>query len=491
MTPSKYEALHEPGWEGFFRKSVFVTIGQLSVGLLFVVYVFAARALGDAAFGQFMLGMAIAHVLFTPPAWGAARYSAIMAARDPDRTAEIVATYLGFTLPIAVLYFPVLAGVASLIGKDPTVVQVGLLLGVDQLARVVGNYFRHLFRVHDAYPMEVATSFVERGAIVVAATVVLLVRPDPVILAAAFAAGRVAGALVTIILFQRRIAPVRVRFDMAAIRRLAVGGTPVALRQGVSYLTFRVDLLFLGALRSAQEVGWYGSVYTVMDGAIMLPQSVNGSLGPTISANFGKGDLDTVRRLYRRGLKYLIIAGLFLASVLAVLAHPFVVLVYGGDYAPAVPALVLLALSMPFVFVRSNSMEVLDNVDLRDASVKIFVMGLVINVVLNTLLVPRYGHVGAAGATLVTEATLALGMGLVLAREGYRAGILSLLRAPVLAIAPAAALMWSLREVAVLAGLAGACTYLVGLFVTGAWDEKDFQLFRGIGARLRGRRDGS
>lgn len=491
MTPSRHEALHDPGPDGFFRKSVFVTIGQLSVALLFVVYVFAARALGDTAFGQFMLGLAIASMLFMIPAWGAARYSAITAAREPDRTADIVATYLGFTLPVSALYFPVLAWVASLIGNDATVVHVALLLGVDQLARAVGNCFRFIFRVHDAYPLEALTSFTERGAIVILAAVVLLIRPDPVILAAAFAAGRLAGALVTITLFQRRIAPVRVRFDLAAIRRLAVGGTPLALRQGVGSLTFRVDLLFLGALRSAREVGWYGSVYTVMDGAIMLPQSVNGSLGPTISANFGKGDLETVRRLYHRGLKYLVIVGLFLGAALAVLAHPFVVLVYGGEYAPAVPALVLLALSIPFVFVRTNTTEVLDNVDLRATSLRIFAVGLAINVVLNMLLVPRYGHVGAAGATLVTEAALAIGMGASLAREGYRVGILSLLRAPVLAIAPAAGLMWPMREVPVLAGLAGALTYLAVLDLAGAWDEKDLQLFSGIGARLRGKRDGS
>jgi O-antigen/teichoic acid export membrane protein len=487
LTPSKDKALHEPGLEGFFRKSVFVTIGQLSVALLFVVYVFAARALGDAAFGQFMLGLAIASVLFMLPAWGVARYSAIMAARDPERTGEIVATYLGFTLPTAALYFPLLAWVAQLIGGDTTVVHVALFLGVDQLARSVGNCFRFVFRVHDAYPLEALTSFVERGAVVAAAMLVLLIRPDPVSLAAAFAAGRLAGALVTIVLFQRRIAPVRVRFDLAAIRRLAVGGTPVALRQGVGHLTFRVDLLFLGALRGAREVGWYGSVYTVMDGAVMLPHTVNGSLGPTISANFGRGDLETVRRLYHRGLKYLIILGLFLGAVLAVLAGPFVALVYGGEYAPAVPALVLLALSIPFVFVRSNTTEVLDNVDLRGMSLKVFALGLVINVVLNTLLVPSYGHVGAAGATLMTEVALAVGMGAGLARAGYRVGVRSLLRAPVLAIVPATGIMWALQGLPVLAALTGAVTYVAALTVAGAWDEKDVRLFRGVGDRLRGR----
>lgn len=461
-------------------------MGQGSVGLLFIVYIFAARLLGDTAFGEFSLGMAIAAVLFILPSWGSSKYSSIIAARDPDRTEEIVATYLGLTLPLVVFYFP-LVGVASLlITGNPTVVAVALLLGLDELVRELGNGLRLLFRVHDEYPLETLTSFAERGGIVVTASLALLLAPHPVILAGAFASGRAVGSIVTAVYFRRRIGRIGIHFHLPDLRRLFIEGTPLALRRGIGMLTFRVDMLFLGAMRSSREVGWYGSIYTIMDGAVMFPQAVNGAFGPTISASYAEGNRNMVRRLYRRGLKYLVLIGLILGGGFALLSEPFVGLVFGREYLPAAPGLMILALAMPFVFVRSLTTEVLDNVDLRGASMKMFGVALLLNVVLNILLVPRFGFLGAASSTLATEACLATTMILALKGAGYEARLFAQIRGPVLAILPAATVMYLLRHSPILAAATGLPVYLVALTVFGTWDQKDRELFRTVIGRIRG-----
>jgi O-antigen/teichoic acid export membrane protein len=107
-------------------------------------------------------------------------------------------------------------------------------------------------------------------------------------------------------------------------------------------------------------------------------------------------------------------------------------------------------------------------------------------VVLNIILVPRYGYLGAAASTVVTEAILMGGMMWALSQAGYASRFLHYLRAPALAIAAPLSLMWVLAGTPVLAGLAAAVTYFLGLTLFGAWDDKDRSLVANILSRRKG-----
>jgi O-antigen/teichoic acid export membrane protein len=84
-------------------------------------------------------------------------------------------------------------------------------------------------------------------------------------------------------------------------------------------------------------------------------------------------------------------------------AEPIISLLFGPAYAPAVPALQILAWAMALIILRDTYRQAFNAVrrprlDLRCAGISV---GL--NVVLNVLLIPRYGMRGAAVATLVSE----------------------------------------------------------------------------------------
>lgn len=483
------DRLRDPGHTRLFGNSLAVAGGQASVALLFLVYILAARMLGAAGFGDFSLGLTIATVFIALPAWGTNRYASILAARDPERTTEILSSSLGLMIPLALAYLPIVWLTSALVTSRPAVVGVALLLGVDLLAREYANLLRLLLRVHSGFWVDMTSVLAERAFMVAAASAVLFLEPSPVLLAGAFAGGRAAGAAVTTVLFGRRVKRGFLpHFEPGALLGLWRGGTPIALRRWIGSLSFRVDTLFLGAMRSASEVGWYGTVYTLMDGVLMLPSVVTGSLGPTLSANFGEGRHDVVNRLYHRGLKYLLTVGIFIAAVFVSLADFVVDFLYGSEYAPAAVALRVLSASVVFIFVRRHATEILDNVDLRSATAWIFVLGLMANVVLNFVLIPRFGYVGAAAATAVTEGYLMAAMVWTLHRADYSADFVRTLRAPAFAIVLPVAIMWRFAGSPIIACVSGGIVYVAGLTLLGAWDEKDMSLLEGVAARLRPRK---
>lgn len=484
MSSPGRDRLRDPGHARLFRNSLLVAGGQGSVLLLFVTYILAARALGAAGYGDFTLGLTIALLLMALPAWGTARYTSILAARDPDRTVEILSGSVGLILTLGAVYLPLVWLTATLVSPRQAVVQVALILGVDFITRELSILLRVLLRVHDAFATEMTTVYAERTLMFVAALAVLVAAPGPVPLAVALTAGRMGGTAVTTVLFVRRVGSFMPSFELRALRKLWRGGTPIAVRRAIGSLSFRVDTVFLGVMRSATEVGLYGTVFTLMDGVLMLPTVITGSMGPTLSANFAQGRQEMVGRLYRRGLKYLILSGLFLAAVFAVLADPIVEALYGTEYARSAAALRILAISVVFVFVRRQATEVLDNVDLRSATAWIFAAGLAVNVILNFLLIPPFGYLGAAAATVVTEGYLMGAMLWALHRASYRSAWLRSFGAPALAVTVGAVPMWLLRQHPFVAVAASAAVYLGGLTALRTWDDKDRLILKGVAAKV-------
>lgn len=470
-----------------FRNSLVLALGKAGVLLTFALFIFAARVLGDERFGHFTLGLTVAAVLFTLPNWGTNRYSAIVAARRPEDTESIVALNLGLTSVLAVLYLPLTFAGAHVISGEPAVVRTAMLIAVSLLVRNLGQLLRLMFRVHDVYLLDVRSSVVEKASIAGAGAAALLVSPTPASLAVGFILGRTGGTLAAVVPFVRRIAPIGLRFGASKLWSLFRSGTPIAARNVLSWANLRVDMLVLGAMAPAAQVGWYGAVYRLIEGTQMLPSVVLGSLGPTLSASYGAGREDVVNRLYRRGYRYLLIAALFLAALFAVHGHGILVLVFGEEYGAGTASLRILGFAVAFVFMRQLAIEVMDNVDIRRATAIVFAGVLALNTGLNLLLVPRLGHVGAALATLGAEASLAAALFAVLRRQGYSAAPLRAGWRPLLAAAGGGGLMLLLSERPVLGTAAGAGLYLLALTALGTWDGKDRALAREMLGRTRDR----
>jgi len=104
--------------------------------------------------------------------------------------------------------------------------------------------------------------------------------------------------------------------------------------------------------------------------------------------------------------EYLSMASLPILAFTIVAARPIVTFLFGAEFAAAAPALPVLAgafVSISFGYLVGNMVVILElqRVFLRNAAV-----GLVINVVLNVVFIPRYGFQAAAWITLLTEATV-------------------------------------------------------------------------------------
>lgn len=174
----------------------------------------------------------------------------------------------------------------------------------------------------------------------------------------------------------------------------------------------KIDQVMLGTMGGAQVVGLYAAATKLSEIWYVLPTVAVTALFPTVVKT---RELD--EGLYYRRLERLfaLMAAMSLALALPVtlLAGPIITLLLGSGYEAAAPVLAIHIWAALFVFygVVQGAWDIAENLA-QLAFVRVL-CGALLNVALNLWLIPRYGAIGAAIATVIAQATAAVFMNLL------------------------------------------------------------------------------
>jgi O-antigen/teichoic acid export membrane protein len=166
----------------------------------------------------------------------------------------------------------------------------------------------------------------------------------------------------------------------------------------LAFVLLRSDMLMVQHISGNAEAGQYSIAVAMADSLYILPASVGLLLFPRLSAETD-GHLrrrETLRMLVQIGVAMAVIG-----MVAALLATPFVSILFGPRFIPAVQMFHILILAI----VAYGMNNILSNHMAADgmpwSAVWVWAVALAVNVVLNVIWIPGYGGRGAAFASLV------------------------------------------------------------------------------------------
>lgn len=168
---------------------------------------------------------------------------------------------------------------------------------------------------------------------------------------------------------------------------------------GLYLLNSRLDVIMLGSLHDARDAGIYTIASRLADLTSFVMATVNMVIAPRIAELYQRGELSVLQRMVRVSARGVFLASLPAALLLVVAAQPLLVCVYGPEYAEgALPLSILVCAQM--LVVGSGPLGLLLNMTGHEKSLTInMAISVAANATLNTLLIPRFGAVGAAIAT--------------------------------------------------------------------------------------------
>ncbi|MCX5885188.1 MAG: flippase [Proteobacteria bacterium] len=168
-----------------------------------------------------------------------------------------------------------------------------------------------------------------------------------------------------------------------------------------SFLIRWTDILMLGYFKTSLDVGIFGAADRVIPLVSLPLQSLNVIFSPMISELSGERDFSKLEGLFKVETKWAISLSFPIFLALSIFAHP-VMNIFGDAFTVGATVLIILsAAQMIRVSVGSTGPMLMmtghQNISL--ANTTIFAIA---NIILNYLLIPRYGIIGAAIASTIS-----------------------------------------------------------------------------------------
>jgi O-antigen/teichoic acid export membrane protein len=458
-------------------RAVNLAIGVAGIAIL-------ARALGTDGFGVWSTALAFVGIFGFLTNLGLAPVATQRMAAEPDSESEWLGALMGTVaiaslgaFIIAVATIPVLGD-----GDDGDIRLVTLILALSLLCAAPGA----LLAVFDSRVRPglriVLLTFNSLGWL---AAIVFLAFTDAGIVAFALA---FLGISVLTALLQwaatRRFANIALRAGRRRWKPLVRIALPIGLAGALVTVYYRIDSVLIFELKGAEEAGIYGAAYRFLDPIQFVPVSILAAVFPVMAAVYVH-DPERVRRLVQRAGDYLLVVALGVLGGTVALAQPIVDLLLGPGYERSATVLPILMLAFVFISMGYLSGYLTTIVGKQWRLAAIAAGGVVANVAFNLALIPPFGAVGAAWATVVTElAVNGLALWTVFRvlkfRPSFNRAIRALLAAAIMTAAVAAA-----AQIDLIAGLLVAGpVYLGALLALGATTRAELRDLIGRERRL-------
>jgi O-antigen/teichoic acid export membrane protein len=321
-------------------------------------------------------------------------------ASRPSDAAEILGHNLGLRLTLSVLMIPLLNLVSLLVYRQRSselilaIVILTIAVPFDALRATSLGYYVASIRTYYGSTITVIQQIIYVGG------VCITIYTGHGIIGCALSylvAASVSGVLAFLV--ARRELSFRPLFNSRQWRVVMRQSISLGAILVVNVLYLKADLLLLSRLVSPRLVGLYGVAYSFIAFFSVVPALLGTSLLPL----FTRASHDELRSLVRRANQMLAFAGVLFAVGTLLFAPQAIRVLSGVHFSGATTSLRILSLATIFTFMNNAYGYAAVARNRHHRIIVVSVVGLVLNVVLNIIAIPRWGITGSAYATLISE----------------------------------------------------------------------------------------
>jgi O-antigen/teichoic acid export membrane protein len=191
------------------------------------------------------------------------------------------------------------------------------------------------------------------------------------------------------------------QFQFRLAKEMLKDSWPLILSGFAVMIYMRIDQIMIKQMLGKADVGLYSAAVKLAEAWYFVPMIISSSLFPAI-LNARKRSKELYHKRLQDLYDLMVCLGLVVAIPMTCYSARLVTLLYGEAFRGAARVLVIYSWAGIFVSLGVASGKWLLSENLQAISAKNTVIGALINVVLNYVLIPRWGIVGAAIATVVS-----------------------------------------------------------------------------------------
>ncbi|MFZ0547318.1 MAG: polysaccharide biosynthesis C-terminal domain-containing protein [Candidatus Promineifilaceae bacterium] len=431
-----------------FTANIVVKIGN---SLLFILI---GRLLGPSDAGIFNLGVTYLTITLALSDWGLLELMIREVAPRREESGRYLINYLVMRLLLAVAaYIVLLALLRFLLPYQPQTKLIIRVLALAVFSEATFVLCQSLFIAHERLMTPTAAAAVNSGFKLIVGFWLLSQHSSVEMIVWVVPAGSFLSLLVFIPglfrLFRRTPQKLASRLDLAFSLdqlRYTPGFIIISLFQT---LDFQLDTFLISLILTEADIGLYGAAQTIVLGFWMMAAAIRTTLYP-LMARALKENPEQLPIIYRRAHQYLLLAVLPIATGITLLARPIVHLVYGDAFGETIPTLQIMIWAVVFAFINVPNARLILVYNRQQTAGWMTGISMLVNVILNLWLIPRYGIAGAAVARTAATAVLFFQLYGYAQLSIHMENVLPLFTRPFLATLIMAAVVWPIRHLPLL-----------------------------------------
>lgn len=375
-------------------------VGGRLIRMLIIMY--AARVLGASEWGAFSYSMAIIAFLTILVDFGINNVATQELSQNNSDKPVLISTI--FRIKIVLLSLIVLGTVAFVphLTKIESARAVLPILALVMAMDALRDFGFSIIRSEERMEKEALLFVLTNIAIVGFGFLTLYLSPTAESFAYAYAAGGGLGTILTGIALRSYWKYLTVKIDFPRIKKIFSRAWPFGLSSLLGGMMVNTDVVILGWLKTSEAVGYYSSSQRIILLLYIIPGILASSIFPVIS-RLAKKDDEKVGRVLSASLRFIWIVSLPIMMGGVILADNLIGFFFGAEYLPGVMAFRILVLSLGVNFSGMILASIIFVYNRHKELIIYSALGGVTNVILDLILIPRWGIEGSALATSIVQ----------------------------------------------------------------------------------------
>lgn len=366
-----------------------------------VLVIAIARYLGADRFGEYSFIKSTFTIFFVISSLGLDQ----LITRDVARNNNDASKYL-MNLGVLNIGFSFLMAMAMNLfvywsNYPQEVIAATIVMSSALVAATLSNISRSIIAAYERFELQTLLISGENIIRVTLGTTALLLGYGLVTLISIITVVRFMGSVISLGIIHRKLMPLKWSFEFKFITRIFKTIPSFSLISIFSVLYWRIDVIMLSQFCSMVEVGVYTAAFRLMEVMKSIPLSLKQALFPIDARAFGMNNTLFAEHT-QKSLKYLVVILLPMAAGTTIIAENIINLIYGNHFTGAIIVLRILVWTIvPYglAMMLSNALIASGNQGI-DLCCNVF--GSILNILLNIILIKKYGVIGASIATLIS-----------------------------------------------------------------------------------------
>ena len=390
-----------------YKNISFTSVHQIFVTLLaFILVPVATRFLGAQDYGLYTLATTIGFFVGLFADLGLSTIVTREISKKPYLASAFFARVLGTKLALTIIAFILFAGYIMIAGYDARSNQV---IATFAVSSIIGSYSMAAFGVFrgvEKMQYEAMAVSLDKLISVTIGILILLMGYDIRIFIWSFVISTSMLFFFSYYILYKKILNFKISFqkrqNLVILRISIYLGISAFLSMAYNYL----DIIMLSKMGGMDDIGYYSAAYRILLVTRIFPTILATAFLPQFSSRHA--DTKKLSMLFSEGTGYLFLIIIPLIPGAFYLADPIITFICGNDFAPGGSALRILSLATGAQMLNIFFVPLYIALNEQRKIVHFQIVGLILNIVLNLILIPRLSFLGAAVATVATEAIILL-----------------------------------------------------------------------------------